>query len=173
MCVVLLITYCCYQWSGLFPLATEYCSYITSLANQISLSAECASDGESASVLEYDNDECSGNSFNETDSDLFQCDQSGSCDVITMELSYYIGSDDCSCAAEEEYDGALYFAELTRECLTFSSAYIAITTSEDGLFADVYDNDECDGTIYFSFNVTSSCESGGGIQHNDKKKKRR
>ena len=138
-------------WLDIYPFVADRCNYLEADSFG-SYMVECASNGNSATITQYDDYACDGNVINTTSLTNFYCDASGDdCDPIVMSVSRYLDSSDCS--GGEDKEGEWYFPPFNNECveLEFSSgsSYGSLyTIDEDGFVLTIYFDSDCNGTIF-------------------------
>ena len=143
-------------WNDLYPLVDGECSWIENINdNTYSYKVECSSDGNSATLKTYENDDCSGTAEDTQSVDYFYCGATGDdCTVVDMGVEYYNSSVDCS--GDWISRGALQLGQLD-DCIDVDWAYLGISVTGDAVEIGYYDDSDCDGTASFSILFEEGC----------------
>lgn len=143
---------------NVYPLADGKCSNYFGPGYGSSFRLDCGK--KNATYREWDNAYCEGTPINATDVDIFECDNVGACNLVTYTGAIYEQTMDCTGITNESFGLTYYFAKLTQQCVNYGNtgAYLDITTNSEGMFVDIYDNEDCDGDMIWSFNYTDECD---------------
>ena len=143
-----------------YPIVADECN-VTPSSSLGSFMVTCSSDGDSASIIEYSSDDCSGDIINTTiPRKNFYCNATNNgddCVPIVMSITQYLDSTDYS-GTDIGKESYLYLVPFDDECLTLryfgTDGYFQYTIDTDGLFVETYDEVDCDGGSEGSFNIS-------------------
>ena len=154
-------------------IAEDYCNVFTSGNYQESVMFTCV-DESNGYLTFWDNDDCSGDAnstrtFNDTSRYTeFSCSTNDdSCSIISLTISTYSGSSDCTGDADGPIEYVYYMTDNSIDCeedanYNDDEYYTRTLSVSDGLWIGYYDDDSCNDLTFNTTIENGHCETRGG-----------
>ena len=141
-----------------FPLVNGECTWFEEFSDEESFMVDCASDGLSATISQYDNSDCSGNPVNVSNATYFYCGASGDdCIVVTMDGELHNLTNDCSGDVQETVQ--FNFAGIEACFFWQGFAYMGFDITDDEATVGIWADSDCEDTAFLSFTYSEGCST--------------